>query len=138
MSFFGEFKKFAMRGNVMDMAVGIILGGAFGAIVNSLVNDVIMPPIGLLLGNVDFSQLAITLRPAVDGNPAVVINYGVFINTIVSFLVIAFSIFIMIKGLNKLEGKKAAEPEPAKAPEPSAEEKLLTEIRDLLKKDAAK
>lgn len=138
MSFLGEFKKFAMRGNVVDMAVGIILGSAFGAIVNSLVNDVIMPPIGLLLGNVDFSQLSLTLRPAVEGQAAVVINYGTFINTIVSFLVIAFSVFLMVKTINKLESKKAEEPAPVKAPELSTEEKLLTEIRDLLKKDSLK
>ena len=138
MSFISEFKKFAMRGNVVDMAVGIILGGAFGTIVNSLVNDVIMPPVGMLLGGVDFSNLAITLKHATATDPAVVIKYGAFLNTIISFLIIAFSVFLMVKALNKLENLKKQEPEPAKAPELSTEEKLLTEIRDLLKKDAGK
>ncbi len=135
MGFFSEFKKFAMRGNVMDMAVGIILGGAFGSIVNSLVNNVIMPPVGMLLGGMDFSELSVTLQQATETSPAVVIQYGLFINTIINFLVIAFAIFLMIKGINKLENLKKQEPAPATAaPEPTAEEKLLTEIRDLLKK----
>ncbi len=134
MSFLSEFKKFAMRGNVMDMAVGVILGGAFGAIVNSLVNNVIMPPIGMLLGGMDFSELAVTIKHATETTPAVVIQYGLFINTVINFLIIAFAIFLMVKGINKLENLKNREPEPVKAPEPTAEEKLLTEIRDLLKK----
>ena len=134
MSFLSEFKKFAMRGNVMDMAVGIILGGAFGAIVNSLVNNVIMPPIGMLLGGMDFSELAVTLKHATETSPAVVIQYGLFINTVINFLIIAFAVFLMVKGINKLENLKKQEPEPAAAAEPTAEEKLLTEIRDLLKK----
>ena len=134
MSFLSEFKKFAMRGNVMDMAVGIILGGAFGAIVNSLVNNVIMPPIGMLLGGMDFSELAVTLKHATETSPAVVIQYGLFINTVINFLIIAFAVFLMVKGINKLENLKKQEPKPAAAAEPTAEEKLLTEIRDLLKK----
>lgn len=133
MGLISEFKKFAMRGNVIDMAVGIIIGGAFGAIVSSLVNDVIMPPVGILLGGVDFSQLTIVLKEAVGDDPAVVMRYGAFINTIITFIIIAFSIFMVIRTMNKLE-KKKPEPEPEKTPEPTNEEKLLTEIRDLLKK----
>lgn len=131
MGFISEFKKFAMRGNVIDMAVGIIIGGAFGAIVSSLVNDVIMPPVGILLGGVDFAQLAIVIKEAVGDEPAVLIKYGAFLNTIITFIIIALSIFMVIRMMNKLEKKK---PEPEKAPEPTTEEKLLTEIRDLLKK----
>ena len=126
----GEFKKFAMKGNVLDMAVGIIIGGAFGTIVKSLVSDVIMPPIGLLLGGVDFSSLKMTLQGASEGVEAVTINYGSFINNVISFLIVAFAVFMLVKGMNKLTDKEEEEP---KAPEPSAEEKLLTEIRDLLK-----
>jgi len=103
-----EFKEFAMRGNVMDMAVGIIIGAAFGKIVSSLVNDVIMPPIGLLLGNVDFSQLAITLKAKTAASEAVTLNYGVFINTILDFVIVAFAIFIMIKQLNRFKRKEEA------------------------------
>jgi large conductance mechanosensitive channel len=101
-----EFKEFAMRGNVADMAVGIIIGGAFGKIVSSFVKDVIMPPIGLLLGGVDFSNLAITLKEAVGEAPAVAIQYGVFINTVIDFIIIAFAIFIVIKGMNSLKRKE--------------------------------
>lgn len=103
-----EFKEFAMRGNVMDMAVGIIIGAAFGKIVSSLVNDVIMPPIGLLLGNVDFSQLAITLKKKTAASEAVTLNYGVFINTILDFVIVAFAIFIMIKQINRFKRKEEA------------------------------
>lgn len=124
-----EFKDFAMRGNVVDMAVGIIIGGAFGKIVSSLVSDVIMPPIGMLMGGVDFSDLAIALG---EGEEAASINYGVFINTVLDFLIVAFAIFMVIKGMNKL--KKKEEEKPAEPPKPSAEETLLTEIRDLLAK----
>lgn len=124
-----EFKEFAMRGNVVDMAVGIIIGAAFGKIVSSLVADVIMPPIGMLMGSVDFSDLAIRLGEA---ETAASINYGVFINTVLDFVIVAFAIFMLIKGLNKL--KKKEEEKPAEPPKPSAEEKLLTEIRDLLAK----
>lgn len=126
MGFFKEFKEFAMKGNVMDMAVGVIIGGAFGKIVTSLVDDVLMPAIGTLTGGVDFSNLAVTFG---DAN----LKYGSFIQNIIDFLIIAFCIFLMIKGMNKLSKKK--EEEPAAPAEPSNEEKLLSEIRDLLKKD---
>lgn len=132
MKMFQEFKAFAMRGNVVDMAIGIIIGGAFGKIVSSFVADVIMPPIGLLLGGVDFSDLAITLKAAEEGQPAVMLKYGMFINTVIDFLIIAFAIFVVIKGMNSL--KKKEEEKPAAPPEPPEDVKLLTEIRDLLKK----
>ncbi len=126
-SFVKEFKEFAMKGNVMDMAVGVIIGGAFGKIVSSLVDNVLMPIIGVLTGGLDFSALSIMVGDAK-------VNYGMFIQNVIDFLIIAFCIFLMIKGMNKLTKKKEAEPEaPAPAPEPSAEEKLLSEIRDLLK-----
>ena len=132
MSMMKEFKDFAMRGNVMDMAVGIIIGGAFGKIVASFVSDVLMPPIGMILGNVDFTALAFQLSEAgADGKP-VLLKYGAFIQTTVDFVIVAFAIFMMIKWMNSLS--KEEEPAPAAPPEPSAEEKLLTEIRDLLKK----
>ncbi|GMU95662.1 MULTISPECIES: large-conductance mechanosensitive channel protein MscL [Ignavibacterium] len=127
-----EFKAFAMRGNVVDMAVGIIIGGAFSKIVSSLVSDVIMPPIGMLLGGVDFSDLAVTLKAAEGTQPAVMLKYGMFINTVIDFLIIAFSIFIVIKAINSM--KKKEEEKPSTPPEPPADVKLLTEIRDLLKK----
>ncbi len=124
-----EFKNFAMRGNVVDMAVGIIIGAAFGKIVSSLVSDVIMPPIGMVMGNVDFSDLALVLG---EGETAATLNYGLFINTVINFLIVAFAIFMLIKGLNSMKKKEEEKPkEPAK---PSAEEALLTEIRDLLAK----
>mgnify|MGYP001173725670 CR=1 FL=1 len=126
-----EFKEFAMRGNVVDMAVGIIIGAAFGKIVSSFVADVIMPPIGMLLGNVNFSTLAITLKEASGEAAAVTLNYGMFIQTIVDFVIIAFAIFMVIKGMNSLKKKEEAAPAPP--PAPSKEETLLTEIRDLLK-----
>jgi len=126
-----EFKAFAMRGNVVDMAVGIIIGGAFGKIVSSLVNDVIMPPIGVLLGGVDFSNLALTLKDASGDAAAVTINYGVFINTVLDFLIVAFAIFVMIKLMNA--AKKKEEAAPAPPPAPSKQEVLLTEIRDALR-----
>ena len=110
---FKEFKAFAMRGNVVDMAVGIIIGGAFGKIVSSFVNDVIMPPIGMLLGGVDFSDLMITLKQAVGDVPAVAISYGKFVNTIIDFVIIAFAIFMVVKGMNKMKKKEEA---PAAAP----------------------
>ncbi len=127
-----EFKEFAMRGNVVDMAVGIIIGAAFGKIVSSFVSDVIMPPIGVLIGGVDFTDLALTIQEASEGIEAVTIKYGQFIQTVFDFVIIAFAIFIAIKAMNSL--KKKEEEAPAAPPEPSAEEKLLTEIRDLLKK----
>ena len=134
-----EFKDFAMRGNVVDMAVGIIIGAAFGKIVSSLVNDVIMPPIGLVLGGVDFSDLFVDLSlaghqtiAAAEAAGAPILKYGIFINTIIDFTIVAFAIFMVIKGMNKMK-KKAEEAPPPAPPAPSAEEKLLTEIRDLLK-----
>ncbi|MCQ2201515.1 MAG: large-conductance mechanosensitive channel protein MscL [Bacteroidales bacterium] len=131
--FLQDFKNFAMKGNVVDMAVGVIIGGAFGKIVTSLVQDVIMPPIGLLVGGVNFKDLKVTLKEASDGVDAVTLNYGNFLQTAFDFLIIAFSIFMMIRIITKLTEKKKEEaPAPAPA-EPSNEEKLLTEIRDLLK-----
>jgi large conductance mechanosensitive channel len=137
-----EFKEFAMRGNVLDMAVGIIIGAAFGTIVNSLVNDVIMPPVGLALGGVDFTNLFVTLRDGIKAaGPyasladakaagAVTLNYGVFANSIVSFLIVAIAIFMLVKGANSLKEEQAAAPAP---PAPTKDQLLLSEIRDLLK-----
>jgi large conductance mechanosensitive channel len=132
MSIIKEFKTFAMRGNVIDMAVGIIIGGAFGKIVSSLVGDVIMPPIGVLLGGVDFSTLAFTIKQATETAPAVILSYGKFINTVIDFVIIAFAIFIAIKAMNSM--KKKEEEKPAVPAAPPADVQLLTEIRDLLKK----
>lgn len=136
MSFIQDFKAFALKGNVIDMAVGVIIGGAFGKIVTSVVNNIIMPPIGVLTGGVDFTDLKLVIKEAEGEAAAVTLNYGQFIQDVVDFLIIAFCIFLMVKGISALSRKKkeeaAAAPEPA--PEPSAEEKLLTEIRDLLKK----
>lgn len=126
-----EFQEFAIKGNVMDIAVGIIIGAAFGNIVSSFVADVIMPPIGVLVGGIDFSNLSITIKAAAGETPAVVIGYGKFIQTVVDFLIIAFSIFIVIEGLNSLKRKK--EEAPQAPPESPAQEVLLAEIRDLLK-----
>ena len=133
MGFVKEFKTFAMRGNVMDMAIGIVIGAAFGKIVTSLVNDVIMPPVGLLMGGVDFSQLAVTLKAASEGSPAVILKYGMFINTIIDFLIVAFAIFMVIKGMNVLKRKQEAA-----TPPPPVQEILLREIRDLLRENAEK
>lgn len=139
MSFISEFKSFAMRGNVVDMAVGIIIGGAFGKIVSSIVADIIMPPVGLLLGGVKFTDLKFELKPAVlDAagavqTAAVSINYGNFVQTTVDFLIIAFAIFMMIKGMNSLKRKQEAPAEAPAPPAPTKEEVLLTEIRDILK-----
>lgn len=132
MSMVSEFKDFAMRGNVVDMAVGIVIGGAFGKIVSSFVADVLMPPIGLILGGVDFSDLAVTLKDATEGAEAVLLKYGVFIQSVVDFLIIAFAIFMVVKAMNSMKKEEPAE-EPAAPPEPSNEEKLLAEIRDALK-----
>ena len=126
-----EFKDFAVKGNVVDMAVGIIIGAAFGKIVSSFVGDVIMPPIGVLLGGVDFSSLAFTVQQAVGDAPAVVISYGKFIQSMVDFTIVAFAIFMAVKAINSM--KKKEEAAPAAPPEPSKEEVLLGEIRDLLK-----
>lgn len=135
MSFISEFKEFAMRGNVIDMAVGVVIGGAFGKIVSSLVGDIIMPVVGVVTGGVNFTDLKITLKEAVDTVPAVTINYGSFIQTMVDFLIIAFCIFCVIKALNTLKNKLPKEEEAAPAePETPADIALLTEIRDLLKK----
>ena len=124
-----EFKQFAMKGNVVDLAVGVIIGTAFGKIVSSFVSDIVMPPLGVLTRGVDFSQLAWTLKAATKTAPAVAMNYGMFINAVVDFLIISFSIFIVIKQLDKFKKKEEAKPT-----EPTKEVKLLTEIRDLLKK----
>ena len=134
MSFMKEFKEFAIRGNVVDIAVGLVIGAAFATIVSSLVDDVLMPPIGLLVGGVDFSNLAITLREAMGDEPAVTIGYGRFIQSVVDFTIVAFAIFAVIKGMNKLERKKAEEVAPEEDPAPSDEVKLLSEIRDLLRR----
>jgi large conductance mechanosensitive channel len=131
MNLLQEFKKFAMRGSVVDLAVGIIIGAAFGKIVTSLVNDVLMPPIGMFLGGVDFSSLAITVKEASAGSPAVVIKYGAFINTIIDFVIVAFAIFMLIKGINTLKKKEEEKPSAQASKE---EVVLLAEIRDLLKK----
>lgn len=131
MSMMKEFKDFAIKGNVVDMAVGIIIGAAFGKIVSSFVGDVIMPPIGVLLGGADFSSLAIIIKEAAGEAPAVVISYGSFIQTMVDFTIVAFAIFMAVKGINMLKRKE--EEAPKAPPEPSKEEVLLTEIRDLLK-----
>lgn len=135
MSFISEFKEFAMRGNVIDMAVGVVIGGAFGKIVSSLVGDIIMPVVGAITGGVNFTDLKLTLKEAAEGAPAVTINYGSFIQTMVDFLIIAFCIFCVIKTLNTLKNKLPKEEEAALAePETPADIALLTEIRDLLKK----
>jgi large conductance mechanosensitive channel len=137
-----EFKEFAMKGSMLDMAVGIIIGAAFGTIIQSLVNDVLMPPIGLLMGGVDFADLFITLSAGAGSGTyatlaaaqeagAVTINYGIFINALISFLIIAFSVFMVVRNVNAL--RKAEEEAPAAPPAPSAEEQLLGEIRDLLR-----
>lgn len=133
-----EFKEFAMRGNVIDMAVGIVIGGAFGKIVSSFVADVVMPPLGTLMGGVDFQDLKYVIQEAtMNGEaevPEVAVRYGSFIMTVIDFIIIAFAIFMVIKGMNSMKRKKEEAPaEPAPAPEPSNEEKLLGEIRDLLK-----
>jgi len=131
MRFIQEFKSFAVRGNVVDMAVGIIIGAAFGKIVSSIVEDVIMPPIGLLVGGVDFTDLAITMKAASDGVPAVMLKYGKFIQTVLDFTIIAFAVFMLVKGVNAL--KKKEEAAPSAPAGPSREEILLSEIRDILK-----
>ncbi|MDX1481072.1 MAG: large-conductance mechanosensitive channel protein MscL [Woeseiaceae bacterium] len=135
MSMISEFRDFAMRGNVVDMAVGIVIGGAFGKIVSSFVADVLMPPLGLMLGGVDFSDLGVTLKAAAEGAEAVVLRYGVFIQAVVDFLIIAFAIFMVVKAMNAATErmKKEEEQPPAEEPKISNEEKLLTEIRDALR-----
>ena len=133
-----EFKKFAVKGNMLDMAVGIVIGAAFGTIIKSLVADVLMPPLGLLMGGVDFSALKLTLQEAVAATDsaaaveAVTINYGTFINNVISFVIVAFALFMVIKAMNTFKEKE--EEKPAEPPKPSNEEVLLTEIRDALKR----
>jgi large conductance mechanosensitive channel len=131
MSVLSEFKAFAVKGNVVDMAVGIIIGAAFGKIVSSFVGDVVMPPIGLLIGGVDFTDLAVTLRPAEGTMPAVVVSYGKFIQSIIDFVIVAFAIFMGVKAINRLKREEAVAPTLPASPSP--EEVLLGEIRDLLK-----
>jgi large conductance mechanosensitive channel len=135
-----EFKQFAMRGNVVDMAVGIIIGGAFGTIVKSLVDDVIMPPIGMLTGDVDFKQLAWHLKqPVVDAagkvtSPGVAINYGSFINNVITFLIVAFAVFMLVKGMNEAQARLLGGDPPSPVPPPPEDILLLRQIRDSLKK----
>jgi large conductance mechanosensitive channel len=131
MGMMSEFKDFAMRGNVVDMAVGIVIGGAFGKIVSSFVSDVLMPPLGIMMGGVDFKDLGVELQAAAGEVPAVTLNYGSFIQTVVDFIIIAFAIFMVIKAMNKMKKKEEAAPEEPKGP--SEEVALLTEIRDSLK-----
>jgi large conductance mechanosensitive channel len=128
---FKEFRDFAMRGNVVDMAVGIVIGGAFGKIVASLVSDVIMPPIGLLLGGVDFSSFAVILKDKTEAAEAVALNYGLFVNTIINFVIVAAALFLVVKGMNQMKRKQVEAPPPPH--EPTREEVLLTEIRDALR-----
>jgi len=127
-----EFKAFAIKGNAVDMAVGIIVGAAFGKIVNSMVGDVIMPPIGLAVGGVDFTDLSLTLKAAEGATPAVVLRYGAFLQTVTDFAIIAFAVFLLVKGINAL--KRAEEARPAPPPAPSRSEELLAEIRDILRR----
>lgn len=139
MGLLSEFKEFAVKGNVIDLAVGVIIGGAFGKIVSSFVNDVVMPPIGLLIGGVDFKDLNVVLKDATTNAAgeeiaAVTLNYGMFIQNVVDFTIIAFVIFLAIKGINNMNKKKVEAPAPPPPPEPTPSEKLLEEIRDLLKK----
>ena len=141
---FKEFKEFALKGNVVDLAVGIVIGAAFGAIVNSLVQDLVMPVVGMMTGGLDFGQRFVLLRDGTPPGPyptlaaakaaaAVTLNVGLFINAVVNFLIVAFAIFMVVKAINSAKREQAAAPAPAAPPAPTAEEKLLTEIRDLLK-----
>jgi len=135
MSILKEFKEFAMRGNVIDLAVAVVIGGAFGKIVTSFVNDILMPPLGLLLGGMDFKELKLIIKEGTEAVAPVTWNYGMFIQNVIDFLIIAFAIFMVVKAMMKLQRKKVEEPAPEPAPpEPTNEEKLLSEIRDLLKK----
>lgn len=134
MSIIKEFREFAVKGNVADMAIGIIIGAAFGKIVSSLVADVVMPPLGMIIGQVDFSDLAITLKSAEGAAPAVLLKYGVFLQTIFDFTIVAFAMFTVIKGMNRLRQQEAATSAPPAPPAPSQEVVLLGQIRDLLKK----
>ena len=139
--FFAEFRKFVARGNVMDLAVGVIIGGAFSKITTSLVNDIIMPGFSVLLGGINFSDWKWVLKPATDTTEAITINYGAFLSAVLDFFILAFVIFCMMKAINTLHDrmvKKAEATPPPPPPEPSAEEKLLAEIRDLLKEQQKK
>jgi large conductance mechanosensitive channel len=129
-----EFKSFAMKGNVTDMAVGIIIGAAFGKIVSSMVSDIIMPPLGLLIGGVNFTELKLVMKAATEAHPAVTWNYGNFLQVTFDFLIVAFAVFMVIKAMNAAKKKQEEPPAPAAPPAPTNEELLLTEIRDLLKK----
>jgi len=129
-----EFKQFAMRGNVVDMAVGIIIGGAFGTIVKSLVDDVIMPPIGMLTGDVDFKDLAWTLKKGAGDTPDVTLNYGAFVNNVITFLIVAWAVFLVVKAMNKAQSIWSAAEPPADAPPPPEDIVLLRQIRDALQK----
>ena len=131
MGMMSEFKKFAVKGNVMDMAVGIIIGAAFGKIVSAFVNGVMMPPLGLLIGGVDFSDLALVLKEATETTEAVTLQWGAFVQVTIDFLIVAFAVFMVVKVMNNLKAKE--EEAPAAPPEPSNEEKLLMEIRDMMK-----
>lgn len=126
-----EFREFAMKGNVLDLAIGVIIGGAFGGVVGSLVNDIMMPPFGMMLGGIDFSHFALTLKAAEGDRPAVLLSYGKFLNAVINFIIVAFAIFLLVKQVNRFRKQEAAAPPPP--PAPSAEEKLLGEIRDILK-----
>lgn len=134
MSLFSEFKEFAVKGSVIDLAVGFVIGGAFGKVVSSLVSDLIMPPLGLIIGRVDFSKMALQIGTNPKGGP-ILLQYGMFVNALVAFLIIAFALFLIIKGINRL--RRAPPPAPAVPPPPSKSEELLGEIRDLLAKRAA-
>ena len=136
MGFFSEFKAFAVRGNVIDLAVGLVIGTAFGKIVSSLVADIISPPLGLLIGGVDFSGLSVTLRQAVGETPAVTLNYGAFVQTVISFVIVAFAMFVVVRAMNSLKRKEAEAP--SAPPAPSVQETLLTEIRDALRERNAR
>lgn len=133
MKIISEFKAFAMKGNVADMAVGIIIGAAFGKIVSSMVTDIIMPPLGLLIGGVNFTDLKIVMKSAVDSNPAVTLNYGNFLQVVFDFMIVAFAVFMVIKAMNAAKQKQEAAT-PTAPPPPTKDQVLLTEIRDLLKK----
>ena len=142
-----EFKEFAAKGNMLDMAVGIVIGAAFATIIGSLVNDIIMPMVGLAIGGVDFSEFFAVLREGDPAGPyatlaaakeagAVTVNWGIFVNSLITFLIVAFALFMVIKGFNKMKREEEEAPEPEAPPEPTAEETLLTEIRDILKAQA--
>lgn len=132
MGFISEFREFAIKGNLVDFAVGVVMGGAVASVTGSFVADIFTPPLGLLIGDMDFASLGITLREAIEGKPAVVISYGKFIQTVINFLLVAFVMFLVVKAMNALKKKEEAVPAPP--PEPTPSEKLLAEIRDLLKK----